>query len=369
MVKLIEMVTSEQHLSGDQSDASNSADSEGDGTNHPGKNTPQTTATHKKPCSHPVEQLKVLFPAKDFVTHCEFHIAHCAACGFDITSPQPGMDEIAAFYPAGYYGNPGDRRFPPLMEALQKALYYRRVRMVESVGGGRRGRVLDVGCGRGLLLNVFRQRGWEVQGTELTDEAARYARQVAGVPVKVGRLDELGFPDSYFDAVTIWHVLEHVHDPRVALAEVSRILKPGGVVLVGVPNFGGLEARLLKDKWFHLDVPRHITHLTRATLEKAMRENGLECRRWSGFSPEYDNFSFVQSVLNWCGLRHNLLYNILRGKQAKVVSAGERTSQWQVAASLLLGAALGAVSVPATLVTGLIGQAGTLTVFAVKKQV
>jgi 2-polyprenyl-3-methyl-5-hydroxy-6-metoxy-1,4-benzoquinol methylase len=307
-----------------------------------------------------------MFSAQDFVTRQGFQIAHCAACGFDITSPQPAMHEIADFYPAGYYGNPGDRRFPQMMEVLQEALYAQRVRMVESVAGGGRGRVLDVGCGRGLLLKAFRQRGWDIQGTELTDQAARYARQVAGVPVKIGTLEEMGFPDSHFDAVTMWHVLEHVHDPTMALVEVSRILKPGGVALVGVPNFSGLEARLFKDKWFHLDVPRHVTHLTKETLKKALQENDLQCQRWSGFAPEYDAFSFVQSVLNGCGLRHNLLYNVLRGKQAKVID-GERTPQWQVAASFLLGAALGVVSLPATFAAGLMGQAGTMTVLAVKR--
>jgi 2-polyprenyl-3-methyl-5-hydroxy-6-metoxy-1,4-benzoquinol methylase len=319
-----------------------------------------------KACTHPDKQLRAIFPAQDFVTHHGFQIAHCAACGFDITSPQPATNEIAAYYPAGYYGNPGDRRFPPVVEALQKALYAQRVRMVESVAGARRGRVLDVGCGRGLLLEAFRRRGWEVQGTELTETAACYARQVAGVPVEMGRLEEIGFPESHFDAITMWHVLEHVHDPRVVLAEVSRILKPGGVLLVGVPNFSGFEARLFKDKWFHLDVPRHVTHLTKATLKQALHENGLRDRRWSGFAPEYDAFSFVQSVLNRCGLRHNLLYNVLRRKQAKVID-GEHAPQWQVAVSLLLGAVLGVVSVPATFAAGLIEQAGTMTVLAVKK--
>lgn len=330
------------------------------------KTSIQNATPRKKACKHPIEQLKVMFSARDFVTHHGFQIAHCTACGFDITSPQPAMREIGAYYPAGYYGDPGKRRFPRVMEAMQEALYAQRVRMVESVGNSRGGRVLDVGCGRGLLLKAFRQRGWDVQGTELSDHAARYAREVAEVPVKIGRFEEMSFPDSHFDAVAMWHVLEHVHDPGVTLAEVSRVLKPGGVALVGVPNFSGLEARLFKDKWFHLDVPRHITHLTKATLKKALNENGLQCRRWSGFAPEYDSFSFVQSVLNGCGLRHNLLYNVLRGKEAKVID-GVRTPQWQVFASLLGAAALGVASLPATFVAGLAGQAGTMTVLAVKK--
>jgi SAM-dependent methyltransferase len=307
-----------------------------------------------------------MFPAQDFVTQHSFQIAHCLACGFDVTSPQPNPTEIGTYYPEGYYGDAGDRRFPWIVEVLQKALYAQRVRMVESVGHIRNARVLDIGCGRGLLLAAFRRRGWEPQGTELSETAARYARQVAGVPVEIGRVEEIRFPANQFDAVTMWHVLEHVPDPRVVLAEVSRILRPGGVLLVGVPNFSGFEARFFRDKWFHLDVPRHVTHLTKAALKQSLGEHGFHDRRWSGFAPEYDAFSFVQSALNGCGLRHNLLYNLLRGKQAKVID-GERTPPWHGAASVVLGAALGILSLPATLCAGLLGQAGTMTVLAVKQ--
>jgi len=316
-------------------------------------------------CGHPAHQLRVLFPAQDFVTNHQFQIAHCAACGFDVTNPQPDLDHIGAYYPAGYYGSPETRRFPAPVEVLQKAMYAQRVRMVERVGGKRKGRVLDVGCGRGLLLQAFRRRGWDVRGTELSEQAARYAREVANVPVDIGRVEDIGFPAEHFDAITMWHVLEHIHDPRVVLAEASRILKPGGVLLVGVPNFSGFEARFFRDKWFHLDVPRHVTHLTNQMLKQALVENGFQDKCWSGFAPEYDAFSFVQSTLNKCGLRHNLLYNVLRGKQAKVMN-GDRTPKWQVATSLSLAAVLGIVSLPATFCAGLMGQAGTMTALAVK---
>ncbi len=318
-------------------------------------------------CTHPASQLSVLFPARDFVTHHGFEIAVCQTCGFAVTSPQPSADEIGKYYPPGYYGDASKRRFPWIIEGLQQALYTHRARMVESVGGHGPDRVLDIGCGRGLLLSAFRRRGWEVQGTELSESAARYAREVARVPVEIGRVEDLGFPDNSFGAVTLWHVLEHIHDPRVVLAEVNRILKPGGVLLVGVPNFSGFEARVFRDKWFHLDVPRHITHLTQPMLRQALAENGFVAKRWSGFAPEYDAFSFVQSALNRLGLRHNLLYDVLRGKRAKVID-GERTQSWQVAASLLLATALGAMSLPATLAAGLAGQAGTMTALAVKAE-
>jgi len=180
-------------------------------------------------------------------------------------------------------------------------------------------------------------------------------------------LEEIEFPDDHFDAVTMWHVLEHVHDPRTVLSEVSRILKPNGILLVGVPNFGGFEARFFRDKWFHLDVPRHVTHLTKPSLKQALSANGFQDRCWSGFAPEYDAFSFIQSTLNGMGLRHNLLYNVLRGKQAKVID-GDSTPNWQILASVLVGAVLGIISLPVTLCASLLGQAGTMTVLATKQK-
>ena len=274
---------------------------------------------------------------------------------------------MATYYPAGYYGAPGGRRFPVLVEWWQQRLYAHRVRMIGSVTGGTRGRVLDVGCGRGLLLREFQRCGWEVQGTEVSHQAANYAREVLGLKVATGDLPNLNLPPNHFDAVTLWHVLEHLPDPRLWLAEVNRILKPGGALFIGVPNFGGWEARLCRDKWFHLDVPRHLTHFTRNSLTVALQDSGFRDRAWSGFAHEYDGFSFVQSFLSRLGLRHNLLYNFLRRGQAKVLGE-DGAPGWQLIATLLLALPLGLLSLPATLVAGSVKQGGTLTVLATKEQ-
>jgi 2-polyprenyl-3-methyl-5-hydroxy-6-metoxy-1,4-benzoquinol methylase len=309
--------------------------------------------------------LTTLFPARDFITGHDFKVAQCAECGFAVTTPQPTVEEIASYYPSGYYGAVEQRRFPHIVEKLQNALYTLRVREIEAVANSGPGSVLDVGCGRGVLLQEFRRRGWKVQGTELSEEAASYARQTLKIPVQIGSLETLHFPTNHFDAVILWHVLEHVHNPQALLAEINRILKPDGVLLISVPNFGSFEARISKDKWFHLDVPRHITHFSETTVEEALNGNGFDVRHKSGFAPEYDLFSFIQSALNLCGLRHNLLYDLVRGKRAKILS-GESTPWWQVAASLILGAALGILSVPAMLLAGFTGQGGTISILAVK---
>ena len=317
-------------------------------------------------CSHSAGKLNRLFCARDYITGDRFEIAQCGACGFTVTLPVLSFQELAAYYPAGYYGSAGGKRFPRLVEKLQDMLYSHRVREVEKCGGGSPGRVLDVGCGRGLLLKAFRDNGWDVLGTEMSETSAAYPRDVLNLPVRVGDLAGLKFPDHLFDAVVMWHVLEHVIDPRAMLREVNRVLRPGGVFLVGVPNFGSFEARMCEEKWFHLDVPRHLIQYTPESLREALAGAGFTIHETSFFAPEYDCFSFVQSALNSCGLRQNLLYNLLRGQGAKVL-LGEEPGMRQIAATLLLSVPLGFLSVPATLLAGVLSQGATVTLYARKK--
>jgi SAM-dependent methyltransferase len=317
-------------------------------------------------CPHPQDRLTPLFPASDYITGDAFEVAACAACGLVVTSPQPSGEALGRYYPPAYHGESTGNRFPAPVEALQRILYRSRAAEVERVAGGGPGRVLDIGCGRGHLLDAFRRRGWRVQGTELTEHSASFPRQVLGLPVHVGPGDALPFESGSFDAVVMWHVLEHWPDPRVAITEAHRLLRPGGVFMVGVPNFGSLEARLTGAGWFHLDVPRHLCHLTPASLVQILSGAGFEPRRTSFFAPEFDAFSFTQSALNLMGLRHNALYDVLRGQGSKVMAGG--AGPVQAALSVVLAAPLGILSLPATLLAGLLGQGSSLTAHAVKRR-
>lgn len=314
-------------------------------------------------CLHPAEGQTFLFVAHDYISADRFEIVRCEACGLTVTTPQ--TREWGKYYPIAYYGGQGGNRFPKPVEFLQDALYSARARKVEEVNGGRKGRVLDIGCGRGLLLQQFKKRGWEVQGTELDDKSAAYPRDVLGLPVKTGELLEMNFPDEHFDAVIMWHVLEHVPAVATLMAEVNRLLKPGGLFLVGVPNFGSIEARFAKSGWFHLDVPRHLNHFTKCILLKHLSSAGFVAKEFSYFAPEYDSFSFVQSTLNRFGLRHNLLYNFLRGKKAKVLGE-KKSSPFQLILTLVLAAPLGVLSLFFTSIAGLMHQGATITIFSRK---
>src|SRR5258705_2882765 len=293
--------------------------------------------------SHPPARQTQLFAASDYITRALFAIELCEDCGIPFPRPTPPPAEMAKYYPAGYYG--GSRRFPAPVQRLQRSLYARRAKTVESILGVK-GRALDIGCGPGYLLRAFQERGWDVQGTEFSDQSATHAHDALELPILVGDIAELKLPPATFDAVIMWYVLEHVTEPSQTIAEVARLLRPGGVFLCAVPNFGSIEARFARDKWFHLHVPRHLNHFTLPVPTNLLATSGLVVRRQSFLALEYDSFSFTQSALNRLGLRHNLLYNMLRGAQAKVLA--KQAPAWQKLASILLALPLGALSLPFT---------------------
>lgn len=164
--------------------------------------------------------------------------AECTDCGTFFVDPMPEMDTDDAHNTAAYYA--GDLRTDEdEFEALAlDAGSWRAARIETALGSV--GRLLDVGCGTGFQLAAAATRGWEVEGVEVSNSAASYARSHHGVVVHTGTLASVGLPDDSFDAAILSHVVEHVPDPVGLLKDVSRILRPGGVALIAVPNASGL---------------------------------------------------------------------------------------------------------------------------------
>ncbi len=198
--------------------------------------------------------------------------------------------------------------------------------------------MLDLGCGRGIVLGALADRGFEVHGVEISAEAARGADPRAEIRVATG-LADAGYPEAFFDQVLIWHVLEHLEDPRATLTEVHRILRPGGRLIVAVPNFGSLQARWMGAHWFHLDLPRHLYHFPIRALRDLFTAIGFAIEGEYHFSLRQNPFGWIQSALNFFpGLPRNGLYTLLhRRSRAESPPFGPGVRRW-LWFLLLLGA-------------------------------
>jgi 2-polyprenyl-3-methyl-5-hydroxy-6-metoxy-1,4-benzoquinol methylase len=167
------------------------------------------------------------------------------------------------------------------------------------------GSLLDVGCGNGTFLNRMRSLGWNVQGVEVDHKAARIAEKVFSVPVFVGTLEEARRPAASIDAITMNHVIEHVHDPIALLQECHRILKPGAHVTVVTPNVRSLGHAWFGRDWRGLEPPRHLYLFSQSTLQNSAREAGFrKVETWT--TPANAEVLAAGSLLIKCGGRQNL---------------------------------------------------------------
>jgi 2-polyprenyl-3-methyl-5-hydroxy-6-metoxy-1,4-benzoquinol methylase len=190
----------------------------------------------------------------------------------------PGADEIASFYPAEYWWNASKGQALGLLKRLE--LVYRRLALRDHVSfitraAGRRAGLdlLDVGCGGGTLLGLLKQQGFNTLGVDFSAEAADVAERENGVRVVVGSLEQARFPDRSFAVVTLFHVMEHVTNPRDVLAEVWRILKPGGVMILQVPNIASWQFKAFGARWYGLDIPRHVIDYSKDSILKLVEES------------------------------------------------------------------------------------------------
>jgi len=241
-------------------------------------------------------------------------VLECRACGLARLEPMPAPEAVAAFYPDSYYGDPGTK-FTPWVEAVVRFVGARHLRfLVRELPAG--ARILDLGCGRGVLLDALARRGFEAHGFEISEAAARGADPRARVRIG-STLAEAAWPEAFFDEVIVWHVLEHVRDPFGALAEVRRVLRPGGRLVVAVPNFASLQARRFGAAWFHLDLPRHLWQFPLPALRRLLRQQGFVLASEHHFSLRQNPFGWIQSALNRKPrLPRNGLYTLLHERPA-----------------------------------------------------
>lgn len=299
-----------------------------------------------------------------------FSLYRCSNCQTTQIVPTPNPELLKKYYQSEYYGDSNsfiqsDRKFTPIIEALVQSFNRSRakylVRFLKKDALRSNVRVLDIGCGRGSFLNYLNKLGYSCFGTDIS-EFKNSAH--SSIRFYQGELEELNLESKFFDAISIWHVLEHTLNPDTTLSEISRIIKPRGIFSVAVPHFGSWQSQLFGRHWFHLDLPRHIFHFNEHSLKFLLEKHGFEMIGVSTLSLEQNIFGWIQSALNVVFYRKhpNGLFSFLKRQSSS------KNRKFGLL-FLLLSMPLFLPALIDTAFSSLFERGGTLIIYARKKEI
>lgn len=230
----------------------------------------------------------------------EYRVVRCQACAHLYLNPRPDDQSLMDCYPASYAPYEGDdaipdsigeppeaprksplRRLASMLPGLRPALHWLGLEHATYMPACPRpgeSKLLEIGCAHGWFLAQAAAQGWVVDGVEPNEAACRRA-QARELQVTCGRLEDAQIPDADRDAVAMWMVLEHVPNPVEMVREIHRILKPGGVFTLSVPNAGTWERIVFGRYWLGYDAPRHLQVFNSARLRRLLEEHGFDSIR------------------------------------------------------------------------------------------
>lgn len=274
----------------------------------------------------------------------------CGHCGTATTDPWPSDMELDAAY--GEWYRPSTGRFSGPGDAL---LRRSRARLADRIARiAPPGPVLDVGSGDGALLEALRARGREAVGLERPADGSAPGSAADGW--------EAADPSRRYAAVVFWHSLEHLREPGAALERTASMLHDGGLLIVAMPNSASIQARVFGDRWFALDLPRHLVHVPAAALRNRIEQSGLKVRSVSHWRGGQSVFGWLYGLIELLPGRPSL-YDAIRRSEARARPLGPVARAAVLAAAvLLLPAAAAAAAVEA-----LAGRGGTVYVEAVQR--
>lgn len=213
-----------------------------------------------------------------FLSREEFELFKCVECGFVFTQNHPDQNIIGRYYDSATYISHNDSAedlLSRLYRLARRLMLKNKKNTIRKVTGLIKGTLLDIGSGSGHFLSVMKGAGWSVKGIEINENtrlnsAARFNLDILS-PDQISDLQS-----GTYDCITLWHVLEHFHEPYKYASEIKRLLKPGGYCIIALPNCNSYDSRHYKEFWAAYDVPRHLWHFTPFSFKVFTGKTGFD---------------------------------------------------------------------------------------------
>jgi 2-polyprenyl-3-methyl-5-hydroxy-6-metoxy-1,4-benzoquinol methylase len=210
-----------------------------------------------------------------------FTIKQCVNCGFVFLNPRPNAEHIGEYYQVDGYDpflSTGKKislrdKFYVMLRNINLSGKYKKISALKEKGG----KILDIGCATGEFLESFARRNWHCTGVEVDDSARNLAKN-KNIKVYASVHDIPA--DKKFDIITLWHVLEHLHDLNESLKKIESLLHPNGYLVIAVPNINSYDAHIYGKNWIALDTPRHLYHFSIETISRLMSNHHLELKKF-----------------------------------------------------------------------------------------
>ena len=225
------------------------------------------------------QNINPLLTIKDYsVSKQDFVIWQCADCSLRFTQNVPDENSISSYYKSPDYISHSNTNKGFINKTYQKVRNYtleEKAKLIIKETGEISGSLLDIGSGTGAFLAVMKKKGWEVKGIEPDEDARRLTKQLYNLDIdNPSVLNDIR--GSSFNAITLWHVLEHVHQLHDYIEHLKRILKPQGKFFIAVPNYQSTDSNIYRSYWAAYDVPRHLYHFSPNSIEVLMQKHGLK---------------------------------------------------------------------------------------------
>ena len=252
------------------------------------------------------------------VSHERFVIDECADCTLRFTQDVPGQDAIGPYYQSENYishSNTSKGFVNSLYHKVRSRTLRSKRKLISSATGKTQGRILDVGAGTGAFLNEMKTAGWEVTGLEPDEGSRTLSKELYGNDL-LPSSEFYNLPDHSFDAITMWHVLEHVHELQEYIKQLRMLLKDDGRIFIAVPNYTSYDAGYYGAAWAAYDVPRHLYHFSPASMAKLLEAQQLTIIAYKPMW--YDSFYVSMLSEQYLNKRSNLPAAVLTGLRSNI---------------------------------------------------